>query len=296
MDDQVTRSVDLDASVEDVWQAVADPAERAEWLDDEDARSRHVRVDESAPGERLVWTWWRRATRATPPPCRSSWPRSTAAAPAWWSPRAWPLCRRPRVESRHERTPVALSAARARTAGAVGRPAGRARGGVRGRQAPRGVAGRPAGTRSVPGPVTAPGRSPCHRLRCGASPAPAGPMSRSAEPPDASSPPWPTPPAARCCGPWPSRAPSPPRPWPATCRSAARRWPSTSACLREAGLVTAERSGRDAVRGPHRAARRPGGLGHRGRTPLGRPPGEAGRAIWRRIRRHLGAYGRAKSR
>ena len=59
MDDQVTRSVDLDAPVEDVWQAVADPAARADWLDDEDARSRHVRVDESAPGERLVWTWWR---------------------------------------------------------------------------------------------------------------------------------------------------------------------------------------------------------------------------------------------
>ncbi|HZM30982.1 MAG TPA: SRPBCC domain-containing protein [Acidimicrobiales bacterium] len=59
MDEQVTRSVDLDAPLEDVWQAVADPAERAQWLDDEDARSRHVRVDDAAPGERLVWTWWR---------------------------------------------------------------------------------------------------------------------------------------------------------------------------------------------------------------------------------------------
>jgi uncharacterized protein YndB with AHSA1/START domain len=56
---QVTRSVDLDAEVDDVWQAVSDPAERALWLDDDDALARHVRVDESRPGERLVWTWWR---------------------------------------------------------------------------------------------------------------------------------------------------------------------------------------------------------------------------------------------
>lgn len=55
---QVTRSVDLDAEVADVWRAVSDPGERALWLDDADALARHVRVDESRPGERLVWTWW----------------------------------------------------------------------------------------------------------------------------------------------------------------------------------------------------------------------------------------------
>src|SRR5262245_50098440 len=59
MAEDVTRSVDLDASPDDVWQAVADPDERARWLDDPDAVSRRVRVDEAAPGERLVWTWWR---------------------------------------------------------------------------------------------------------------------------------------------------------------------------------------------------------------------------------------------
>jgi uncharacterized protein YndB with AHSA1/START domain len=45
--------------VDDVWRAVADPGERAGWLDDPDAVSRRVRVDEAAPGERMVWTWWR---------------------------------------------------------------------------------------------------------------------------------------------------------------------------------------------------------------------------------------------
>ena len=58
MADEVTRSVDLDAAVDDVWRAVTDPDERALWLDDPDAVSRRVRVDEATPGERLVWTWW----------------------------------------------------------------------------------------------------------------------------------------------------------------------------------------------------------------------------------------------
>lgn len=55
----VTRTVEVGAAPDDVWQAVADPAERALWLDDPDALARHVRVDESSPGHRLVWTWWR---------------------------------------------------------------------------------------------------------------------------------------------------------------------------------------------------------------------------------------------
>ena len=58
MADEVTRSVDLDAAVDDVWRAVTDPDERALWLDDPDAVSRRMRVDEATPGERLVWTWW----------------------------------------------------------------------------------------------------------------------------------------------------------------------------------------------------------------------------------------------
>jgi uncharacterized protein YndB with AHSA1/START domain len=114
MDDQVTRSVDLDASVEDVWQAVADPAERARWLDDEDARSRHVRVDESAPGERLVWTWWRPGDEGDASTV------SVVLAPLDGGRTRLVVTERlsalasVRAGDRHERAPVALSAARAR--------------------------------------------------------------------------------------------------------------------------------------------------------------------------------------
>jgi uncharacterized protein YndB with AHSA1/START domain len=54
----VTRSVEVDVDASEVWRAVADPAERGRWLDDPDAASRRVRVDEATPGHRLVWTWW----------------------------------------------------------------------------------------------------------------------------------------------------------------------------------------------------------------------------------------------
>jgi uncharacterized protein YndB with AHSA1/START domain len=54
----VTRTVEVDAGPTEVWQAVTDPVERALWLDDPDALARRVRVDESAPGQHLVWTWW----------------------------------------------------------------------------------------------------------------------------------------------------------------------------------------------------------------------------------------------
>ena len=54
----VTRTVEVDAEADDVWRAVADPDERGLWLDDPEAALRRVRVDEAAPGHRLVWTWW----------------------------------------------------------------------------------------------------------------------------------------------------------------------------------------------------------------------------------------------
>lgn len=54
----VTRTVEVGADPDDVWRAVTDPAERSLWLDDPDALARKVRVDESTPGHRLVWTWW----------------------------------------------------------------------------------------------------------------------------------------------------------------------------------------------------------------------------------------------
>jgi uncharacterized protein YndB with AHSA1/START domain len=55
----VTRTVQLDADTDAVWDAIADPEQRAAWLDDEDAAGRTVRVDEVDTGRRLVWTWWR---------------------------------------------------------------------------------------------------------------------------------------------------------------------------------------------------------------------------------------------
>ena len=56
---QVTRSVDVEAGADAVWEAIADPERRAAWLDDDDAAGRTVRVDEVDDGRRLVWTWWR---------------------------------------------------------------------------------------------------------------------------------------------------------------------------------------------------------------------------------------------
>jgi uncharacterized protein YndB with AHSA1/START domain len=55
----VTRTVELDAATDAVWEAIADPDQRAAWLDDDDAARRTVRVDEVDDGRRLVWTWWR---------------------------------------------------------------------------------------------------------------------------------------------------------------------------------------------------------------------------------------------
>jgi uncharacterized protein YndB with AHSA1/START domain len=56
---RVTRSVEIEADTGDVWSACSDPDVRALWLDDDDARSRELRIDEVDDGRRLVWTWWR---------------------------------------------------------------------------------------------------------------------------------------------------------------------------------------------------------------------------------------------
>jgi uncharacterized protein YndB with AHSA1/START domain len=56
---RVTRSVEVEADTDDVWSTVSDSESRALWLDDDDARSREIRVDEVDDGRRLVWTWWR---------------------------------------------------------------------------------------------------------------------------------------------------------------------------------------------------------------------------------------------
>jgi uncharacterized protein YndB with AHSA1/START domain len=54
---EVTRELTLDATPEEVWEVIADREERAAWLGD-DGAGWPTRIDEIAPGERLVWTWW----------------------------------------------------------------------------------------------------------------------------------------------------------------------------------------------------------------------------------------------
>jgi uncharacterized protein YndB with AHSA1/START domain len=56
---RVTRVVEVEAGADEVWSAIRDPELRAQWLDDDDARSRELRLDEVDDGRRLVWTWWR---------------------------------------------------------------------------------------------------------------------------------------------------------------------------------------------------------------------------------------------
>jgi uncharacterized protein YndB with AHSA1/START domain len=56
---RVTRSVEVEADTDDLWSTLSDPELRALWLDDDDARSRELRLDEVDDGRRLVWTWWR---------------------------------------------------------------------------------------------------------------------------------------------------------------------------------------------------------------------------------------------
>jgi uncharacterized protein YndB with AHSA1/START domain len=61
---RVRREVEVEAATDDVWSALAEPELRALWLDDDDARSRELRLDEIDDGRRLVWTWWRRDDEA----------------------------------------------------------------------------------------------------------------------------------------------------------------------------------------------------------------------------------------
>ena len=59
MSNEVTRSVELDAAPEAVWDLLVDDEARAAWLDDDDATDRELRVDRADPGRSLTWTWWR---------------------------------------------------------------------------------------------------------------------------------------------------------------------------------------------------------------------------------------------
>jgi uncharacterized protein YndB with AHSA1/START domain len=55
----VQRDITIDAPVGEVWEAIRSEEGRWSWLDDDDARSREVRIDDEDAPHRLSWTWWR---------------------------------------------------------------------------------------------------------------------------------------------------------------------------------------------------------------------------------------------
>ncbi|HEY3142573.1 MAG TPA: hypothetical protein VGJ86_15650 [Acidimicrobiales bacterium] len=55
---EVTRSVDVDAAPDAVWEVLVDPDRRDAWLDDDDSRDRELRIDHADTGSTLTWTWW----------------------------------------------------------------------------------------------------------------------------------------------------------------------------------------------------------------------------------------------
>jgi uncharacterized protein YndB with AHSA1/START domain len=70
---RITRSVELDASADDVWRALTEPAMLADWLDvveldvrpggaglivEGDGAVRRARVEEVDPARRLALCWW----------------------------------------------------------------------------------------------------------------------------------------------------------------------------------------------------------------------------------------------
>lgn len=55
-DEQVRREVEVDASREDVWAALATPEGRAAWL--EEGVAERVEVETVEAPSRLVWWWW----------------------------------------------------------------------------------------------------------------------------------------------------------------------------------------------------------------------------------------------
>ena len=53
---EVTREVVLEAPVEEVWDALTDPAQVEEWFS-EDGAERELVVEEVEPGRRVAYTW-----------------------------------------------------------------------------------------------------------------------------------------------------------------------------------------------------------------------------------------------
>jgi uncharacterized protein YndB with AHSA1/START domain len=63
MSDTVKREVDIEATPEEVWEALATEEGRDRWLEDDPEREIHVEVADEP--SRLVWWWWRGEEPAT---------------------------------------------------------------------------------------------------------------------------------------------------------------------------------------------------------------------------------------
>jgi len=52
----LTREIEIEATPEEVWEALATEEGREGWLDDDPERTIHV--ERADPPHRLVWWWW----------------------------------------------------------------------------------------------------------------------------------------------------------------------------------------------------------------------------------------------
>lgn len=58
------REIEIDATPEQVWEAIATAEGRDAWLEP-DAAEREIHVESADPPHRLVWWWWREDEPAT---------------------------------------------------------------------------------------------------------------------------------------------------------------------------------------------------------------------------------------
>lgn len=63
MSETVRREIEIEATPEEVWEALATEEGREAWLDHEGDRTVHVERED--PPHRIVWWWWRDAEPAT---------------------------------------------------------------------------------------------------------------------------------------------------------------------------------------------------------------------------------------
>ena len=77
------REIEIEATPEEVWEALATEEGRERWLEDEPEREIHVETAD-AP-HRLVWWWWPATSRRRASRCSSS-PLPPARAWSSWSP------------------------------------------------------------------------------------------------------------------------------------------------------------------------------------------------------------------